>query len=79
MEKIGSQKIWSYYDDSAKARSAANLTVRAAAGHSVKSYFSCREGEDFRGAEEASGEAEGLFDEIESLFRARVQTIRFGA
>lgn len=39
MEKIGNQKIWSYYDDSGKVRSAANQTVRAASGHSVKSYF----------------------------------------
>lgn len=39
MEKIGNQKIWSYYDASAKVRSAANLTVRVAAGHPVKTYF----------------------------------------
>lgn len=39
MEKIGNQKIWSYYDDSGKIRSAANLTVRAAVGHRVKTYF----------------------------------------
>jgi hypothetical protein len=39
MEKIGNQKIWSYYDHSAKVRSAANLTVRLAPGHGVKTYF----------------------------------------
>lgn len=39
MEKIGNQKIWSYFDDAAKARTAANLAIRAAAGHRVNTYF----------------------------------------
>jgi hypothetical protein len=39
MEQIGNRKILSYYDDSAKVRRVANLTVRASAGHPVKSYF----------------------------------------
>jgi hypothetical protein len=39
MEKIGNQKIWSYFDDAAKARTAANLAIRGAAGHRVKTYF----------------------------------------
>src|SRR5579862_5039005 len=39
MEKIGNQKIWSYFDDAAKARPAANLAIRGAAGHRVKTYF----------------------------------------
>jgi hypothetical protein len=39
MEKIGNQKIWSYLDDAAKARPAANLAARSAAGHRVTTYF----------------------------------------
>ena len=39
MEKIGNQKIWSYLDDKGNARPAANLTIRAAAGHRVSTYF----------------------------------------
>ena len=31
MEKIGNQKIWSYFDGKGNARPAANLTIRAAA------------------------------------------------
>lgn len=39
MEKIGNQKIWSYFDGKGTARPAANLTIRAAAGHRVSTYF----------------------------------------
>ena len=39
MEKIGNQKIWSYFDENATSRPAANLTIRAGSGHLVKSYF----------------------------------------
>jgi len=40
MEKIGNQKIWSYFEDHAdRARPAGNLAIRAAAGHRVGTYF----------------------------------------
>lgn len=39
MEKIGNQKIWSYFDGKGSARPAANLTIRAAAGYRVSTYF----------------------------------------
>lgn len=39
MEKIGNQKIWSYFDGKGHARPTANLTIRAAAGHRVSTYF----------------------------------------
>jgi hypothetical protein len=40
VERIGNQKIWSYFDDSPNgARPAGNLAIRAAAGHTVHTYF----------------------------------------
>lgn len=39
MEKIGTQKIWSYFDEDSKASSAANPTIRAGLGHLVSTYF----------------------------------------
>lgn len=39
MEKIGSQKIWSFFDSGPNARPAANQTIRAGRGHDVASYL----------------------------------------
>ena len=39
MEKIGNQRIWSYFDGTPKARPAANLAIRGGTGHDVKTYF----------------------------------------
>ena len=40
VERIGNQKIWSYFDDSVdKVRPAGNLAIRAAPGHTVRTYF----------------------------------------
>ncbi|MDH3233927.1 MAG: FRG domain-containing protein [Alphaproteobacteria bacterium] len=39
MEKIGSQKIWSYFDEVAKSRPAANQKIRGGSGHLVQTNF----------------------------------------
>jgi len=39
MEKIGNQKIWSYFERSSKSRPVANTTIRGGSGHTVRSYF----------------------------------------
>jgi hypothetical protein len=39
MEKIGNQKIWSYFDGVASARPAANQKIRGGEGHRVLTYF----------------------------------------
>jgi hypothetical protein len=39
MEKIGSQTIWSYFDDVDRARPASNRKIRHALGHTVSTYF----------------------------------------
>jgi hypothetical protein len=39
MEKIGNQKIWSFFDHAARSRPAANPTIRRGAGHRVQTYF----------------------------------------
>jgi hypothetical protein len=39
MEKIGDQKIWSYFDSQPEARAASNQAIRAGDGHEVKTYF----------------------------------------
>lgn len=39
MEKIGDQKIWSYFDRQTEARPATNHTIRAGDGHEVTTYF----------------------------------------
>lgn len=39
MEKIGAQKIWSYFDTASEAKSAANTSIRAGCGHPVSTYF----------------------------------------
>ncbi|WP_193368043.1 FRG domain-containing protein [Pelagibius marinus] len=39
MEKIGTQKIWSYYDGVGAARPASNHTIRGGPGHVVGTYF----------------------------------------
>ncbi len=39
MEKIDSQKIWSYFDTQTTARSASNAQIRRADGHVVGTYF----------------------------------------
>lgn len=39
MEKIGSQRIWSYFDETPRARPASNPAIRAGEGHAVKTYF----------------------------------------
>jgi hypothetical protein len=39
MEKIGTQKIWSYFDGVATARPAANQKIRGSEGHRVPTYF----------------------------------------
>lgn len=40
MEKIGSQKIWSFFDDGETARTASNQAIRGGSGHTVKTFFS---------------------------------------
>ena len=39
MEKIESQKIWSYFNDSVKAKTAGNSEIRSGSGHRVTSYM----------------------------------------
>src|SRR5258708_24196731 len=39
MERIGNQKIWSYYDDSPESQSASNTEIRGGTGHEVQSYI----------------------------------------
>jgi hypothetical protein len=39
VEKIGNQKIWSYFNETANAKDAKNEKIRAGAGHHVQSYF----------------------------------------
>ncbi len=39
MEKIGNQKIWSYFDKVGSARPAVNQNIRAGTGHRVQTYF----------------------------------------
>lgn len=39
MEKIGNQKIWSYFDRFEPSRPAKNTAIRAGSGHVVRSYF----------------------------------------
>ena len=39
MEKIGTQTIWSYFDDDSKVRSASNSAIRCGTGHQVDKYF----------------------------------------
>jgi hypothetical protein len=39
MEKIGSQPIWSYFDEADKARRVSNRRICTGAGHTVRSYF----------------------------------------
>ena len=39
MEKIGTQKIWSYFDVRTRARPASNRAIRGGPGHNVQSYF----------------------------------------
>jgi hypothetical protein len=39
MEKIGSQKIWSYHDNQPEAREASNEAIRAGDGHTTATYF----------------------------------------
>jgi len=40
MEKIGNQKIWSYFDDAAsEARPATNKQIRAGRGHLIQTFF----------------------------------------
>lgn len=39
MEKIGDQKIWSYFDSDRHVRAASNHAIRAGDGHEVESYF----------------------------------------
>lgn len=39
MEKIGNQKIWSYFDGASRARPATNHNIRAGSGHLVKTYL----------------------------------------
>ncbi|MCC0025135.1 MAG: FRG domain-containing protein [Hyphomicrobiaceae bacterium] len=39
MEKIGNQKIWSYFDEQSEPRPASNSAVRGGPGHEVTSYF----------------------------------------
>lgn len=38
MEKIGNQKIWSYFDDAPKSRAVSNHLIRSGKGHFVNSY-----------------------------------------
>lgn len=39
MEKIGSHKIWSYFDEQSISRPSSDAAVRGGPGHEVKSYF----------------------------------------
>lgn len=39
MEKIGDQKIWSYFDERETSRPGKNTRIRAGSGHVVHSYF----------------------------------------
>ncbi len=39
MEKIGNQKIWSYFNDVSTAKAASNTKIRAGDGHRVQTYF----------------------------------------
>lgn len=39
MEKIGAQKIWSYFDESPKSRPVSNQKIRAGDGHPVFTFF----------------------------------------
>jgi hypothetical protein len=39
MEKIGNQKIWSFFDDHPNARAATNQAIRAGGGHEVKTFM----------------------------------------
>jgi len=39
MDKIGSQRIWSYFDDAEKVRPVSNHKIRAGEGHTVATYF----------------------------------------
>ena len=39
MEKIGEQKLWSFFDGTAEAKCALNPKIRSGAGHQVSSYF----------------------------------------
>lgn len=39
MEKIGNQKVWSFFDSDPRARPAANQTIRGGRGHEVASYL----------------------------------------
>ena len=39
MEKIGSQPIWSYFDDAKRARAVSNRRICTGEGHPVRSYF----------------------------------------
>ena len=39
MEKIGSQKIWSFFDPDPRSKPAANQTIRGGQGHEVSSYL----------------------------------------
>ena len=39
MEKIGNQKIWSYFDEQESAHEAQNPEIRGGSGHEVRSYF----------------------------------------
>lgn len=38
METIGSQKIWSFFEDSAEARAASNTVIRSSSGHIVQRF-----------------------------------------
>lgn len=39
MEKIGTQKIWSYFDSCEPSMPAKNAAIRGGSGHTVKTYF----------------------------------------
>jgi hypothetical protein len=39
MEKIGNQKIWSYFDEHETSRPASNAAIRRGFGHEITSYF----------------------------------------
>jgi hypothetical protein len=39
MEKVGSQTIWSYFDNTARIRPASNPKIRAGPGHRVETYY----------------------------------------
>lgn len=39
MERIGNQKVWSFFDSDSRSRPAANQTIRGGQGHEVGSYL----------------------------------------